>query len=120
MAKGWREQQVIEQLCRLYKGHILADRYLAGEVMSKAEWAALSELIEKWRLRLYDIIWFMRCMNEYVRIHLREREKRKPKMGSILNSMTICAWWIGQVELFERIRKARYPVTLRQSWRESD
>ncbi|MEW8026370.1 MAG: hypothetical protein AB2806_01330 [Candidatus Thiodiazotropha sp.] len=65
-AKGWTDQQVIEQWMRLYKGHMLADRYLAGEVMSKAEWTALSELIEKWRLRLYDISWFMRCMNEYL------------------------------------------------------
>jgi hypothetical protein len=45
---------------------MLADRYLAGEVISKAEWAALSELIQKWRLRLYDISWFMRCMNEHL------------------------------------------------------
>ncbi len=65
-AKGWTDQQVIEQWCRLYKGHMLADRYLAGDIMSKAEWAALSELIEKWRTRLYDISWFMRCMNEYL------------------------------------------------------
>jgi REP element-mobilizing transposase RayT len=65
-AKGLTDRLVIEQWCRLYKGHMLADRYLAGEVMSKAEWTALSELIEKWRLRLYDISWFMRCMNEHL------------------------------------------------------
>jgi REP element-mobilizing transposase RayT len=65
-AKGWTDQQVIEQWKRLYKGHMLADRYLAGEVMSKAEWSALSELIEKWRLRLYEISWFMRCINEHL------------------------------------------------------
>jgi REP element-mobilizing transposase RayT len=65
-AKCWTDRQVIEQWNRLYKGHLLADRYLAGEVVSKAEWTALSELIEEWRLRLYDISWFMRCMNEYL------------------------------------------------------
>ncbi|MEW8232501.1 MAG: alpha-amylase family glycosyl hydrolase [Candidatus Thiodiazotropha endolucinida] len=65
-AKEWSDQQVIEQWTRLYNGHMLADRYLAGEVMSKAEWTALSELIEAWRSRLYDISWFMRCMNEYL------------------------------------------------------
>jgi REP element-mobilizing transposase RayT len=65
-AKGWTDHQVIERWTRLYKGHMQADRYLVGEVMSKAEWAALSELIEEWRLRLYNISWFMRCMNEYL------------------------------------------------------
>ncbi|MEW8249142.1 MAG: alpha-amylase family glycosyl hydrolase, partial [Candidatus Thiodiazotropha sp.] len=65
-AKGWTDQQVINQWMRLYKGHMLADRYLAGEIMSKAEWSALSGLIEEWRSRLYDISWFMRCLNEYL------------------------------------------------------
>jgi hypothetical protein len=65
-AKGWTERQVIEQWNRLYNSHMLADRYLAGEVLSKAELEALSELIEVWRSRLCDISWFMRCMNEYL------------------------------------------------------
>jgi REP element-mobilizing transposase RayT len=63
-AQSWTERQVIDQWSRLYTSHLLAERYLADEVLSKAEWAALSELIEKWRSRLYDISWFMRCMNE--------------------------------------------------------
>jgi REP element-mobilizing transposase RayT len=65
-AKSWTVRQVIERWMRLYKGHMLADRYLAGEVLSKAELSAFSELIEKWRLRFYDISWFMRCMNEHL------------------------------------------------------
>ncbi|MEW8276193.1 MAG: alpha-amylase family glycosyl hydrolase [Candidatus Thiodiazotropha taylori] len=76
-AKGWTDKQVIEQWMRLYKGHMLADRYLAGEVMSKAEWMALSELIEKWRLRLYDISWFMRCMNEHLAQHANAEDQCK-------------------------------------------
>jgi hypothetical protein len=36
-AKDWSDRQVIEQWARLCKGHALADRSLAGEVMSKAE-----------------------------------------------------------------------------------
>jgi hypothetical protein len=65
-AKDWTDQQVIERWTQLYKGHFLVDRYLAGEVMSKAEWASLSELIEKWRLRLHDISLFMCCMTKYL------------------------------------------------------
>ena len=76
-AKAWTDKQVIEQWMRLYKGHMLADRYLAGDMMSKAEWAALSELIEKWRLRLYDISWFMRCMNEYLAQHANAEDQCK-------------------------------------------
>jgi hypothetical protein len=64
--KGWTDLRLIEQWIRLYKGHVLTDRYLAGEVMNKAEWSALSELVEKWCLRLYGISWFMRYMNEYL------------------------------------------------------
>jgi hypothetical protein len=65
-AKDWSDRQVIEQWTRLYKDHMLAGRHLAGEVMSISEWLTLSELIEKWRLRLYDISWSMRCMNEHL------------------------------------------------------
>ncbi|MES9823387.1 MAG: hypothetical protein ABW127_03070 [Candidatus Thiodiazotropha endolucinida] len=76
-AKGLTDQQVIEQWNQLYKGHMLADRYLAGEVMSRAEWEALSELIEKWRLRLYDISWFMRCLNEHLALQANAEDNCK-------------------------------------------
>ncbi|MBT3050938.1 MAG: transposase [Candidatus Thiodiazotropha sp. (ex Codakia orbicularis)] len=76
-AKGLTDQQVIEQWNRLYKGHMLADRYLAGEVMSRAEWEALSELIEKWRLRLYDISWFMLCLNEHLALQANAEDNCK-------------------------------------------
>jgi hypothetical protein len=51
---------------QLYKGHLLVDRYLASEVLSSAKRAALSELIEEWRLRSYGISWFMCCLNEFL------------------------------------------------------
>jgi REP element-mobilizing transposase RayT len=76
-AKDWTDRQVIEQWNRLYRGHMLADRYLAGEVMSKAEWEALSELIEKWRTRLHDISWFMRCMNEHLALKANAEDNCK-------------------------------------------
>ena len=47
-ANSWTEQQVISFWTQLYKGHLLADRYLAGETLCGAERAALSELIEEW------------------------------------------------------------------------
>ncbi|MCG7934684.1 MAG: transposase, partial [Candidatus Thiodiazotropha taylori] len=74
---GWTEREVITRWTQLYKGHLLADRYLAGDVMSGAERAALSELIEEWRLRLFDISWFMRCLNEHLARKANEEDHCK-------------------------------------------
>jgi REP element-mobilizing transposase RayT len=76
-AKNWTNRQVIVQWNRLYNGHMLADRYLTGEVMSKAELEALSELIGKWRTRLHDISWFMRCMNEHLALKANAEDNCK-------------------------------------------
>ncbi|MCG7995784.1 MAG: transposase [Candidatus Thiodiazotropha taylori] len=74
---GWTDREVITRWIQLYKGHVLADRYLAGDVMSGAERAALSEFIEEWRLRLFDISWFMRCLNEYLARKANEEDHCK-------------------------------------------
>jgi hypothetical protein len=76
-AKNWSGRKVISLWTQLYKGHLLADRYLAGETLGIAERAALSELIEEWRLRLYDISWFMRCLNEYLAHKANEEDHCK-------------------------------------------
>ncbi|MCG7923200.1 MAG: transposase [Candidatus Thiodiazotropha lotti] len=76
-AKSWSEREVILNWTQLYKGHLLADRYLSGDAMTTAERVALSELIEEWRLRLYDISWFMRCLNEHLAHKANEEDKCK-------------------------------------------
>jgi hypothetical protein len=65
-ALHWSTNEVIERWRQLFKGSVLADRYLAGERFSRAEKAALDQLVEQWRDRLSDISWFMRCLNEFV------------------------------------------------------
>ncbi|MEW8537840.1 MAG: hypothetical protein AB2565_19435 [Candidatus Thiodiazotropha endolucinida] len=74
---SWSEHEVITRWTQLYKGHLLADRYLAGEVISGAERTVLSELIEEWRLRLFDISWFMRCLNEHLARKANEEDRCK-------------------------------------------
>ncbi|MEL0586838.1 MAG: hypothetical protein AAES65_18405 [Candidatus Thiodiazotropha sp. (ex. Lucinoma kazani)] len=92
-AKGLTDQQIIEQWNRLYKGHMLADRYLTGEVVSMTERAVLSELIDEWRLRIYDISWFMLCMNEYIaqRANAEDLCKRRFWEGR-LKSQAVLGW----------------------------
>jgi hypothetical protein len=62
----WSDVEVVQRWMRLYKGHHLVDRYLAREPLSAAEREVVSELIEIWRNRLFDISWFMRCLNEHL------------------------------------------------------
>ncbi|MEW8693412.1 MAG: transposase [Candidatus Thiodiazotropha endolucinida] len=63
-AAGWSEQEVIERWDRLFSLPVIIQRYLAKEVLTQAERDTASELLTKWRIRLHDISWFMRCINE--------------------------------------------------------
>ncbi|MET0026039.1 MAG: transposase [Candidatus Thiodiazotropha sp.] len=66
VATKWTLEEVIRRWQGLFKGSLLADRYLAGQKMSHAERVTLDALVSQWRDRLTDISWFMRCLNESV------------------------------------------------------
>ncbi len=63
-AEALSNREVVERWHQLFKGITLSQRYLDGEALSFAEYRALSLIIDKWRGRLLDIGWFMRCINE--------------------------------------------------------
>ena len=63
-AAGWSEQDVIERWERLFSLPVMVQRYRSMEAISSAERDTVSELVDKWRKRLHDISWFMRCINE--------------------------------------------------------
>ncbi|ESP94276.1 hypothetical protein N483_26345 [Pseudoalteromonas luteoviolacea NCIMB 1944] len=65
-AINWSDDEVITRWYRLYKGSPVIDRYLQEQVLSDAEQSLVSELITKWRARLYDISWYMKNLNEYI------------------------------------------------------
>ncbi len=48
----------------LYSLPVLAKRYIDGEMLSDAESSEARRQIEERRARLYDLSWFMRCLNE--------------------------------------------------------
>jgi hypothetical protein len=60
----WSDQEVIERWERLFSLPVIVQRYLAKELITQAELDAVSKLLIKWRIRLHDISWFMRCINE--------------------------------------------------------
>jgi len=65
-ADCWSMDEVIERWYRLYNGTLLVDRYLKGEILSAAHLTAVVDVTNVWRKRLYDISWFMKCLNECI------------------------------------------------------
>jgi len=65
-AEAWSMDDVIARWYRLFNGHLLVDRYLTGEKITPAHFDAIQRLAELWRARLYDISWYMKCLNEHI------------------------------------------------------
>ena len=65
-AKSWNSVEVIELWNKLFSLPVIISRFLKGECTTSAELRVVDEIIEKWRLRLMDISWFMRILNEFI------------------------------------------------------
>jgi hypothetical protein len=65
-AATWSEDEVIDRWLALYKGPLVANNYKAGGSLTKLEQDALTTYVEKWRTRLADLSWYMRCLNETI------------------------------------------------------
>lgn len=64
-ANCWSREEVIERWALLFARPTLVDRWLQG-IASDSEGAAAITLIERWRGQLYDVSWYMRCLNEHL------------------------------------------------------
>lgn len=64
-ARGWTQREVVERYGRLFARPRLVARWERGEAMD-AEREAAERIIERWRARLADVSWYMRCLNEHL------------------------------------------------------
>lgn len=65
-ARDWSEREVIERWCRLFSGPAYARRYLVGGELADWEQVLLKRDLQRWSVRLSDLSWFMRCLNEWL------------------------------------------------------
>jgi len=64
-ANEWDDPAVAKRWRQIYGWPLLVNKYLKGDT-DKAETMKDKEVIQTWRERLYDISWFMRCLNEHL------------------------------------------------------
>ena len=63
--RSWNRDEVIRRWLRLFSGDPLARAYLRGGLDGAAH-GQLDVLAARWRERLCDLSWYMRCLNEYL------------------------------------------------------
>jgi len=63
---GWTDEEVIDRWHKLFKGTLQSQRYVAKVEQEKAALDLLAKQVEEWRLRLTNISWFMRVLNEKI------------------------------------------------------
>lgn len=72
-AAGWSYREVAERWMKLFSGHLLVKRWLRDET-SEAETLKALEMVADWRERLFDLGWFMKCLNEHLARRANEED----------------------------------------------
>ena len=65
-AQAWTTDDVIQRWTSLFGLPTMVAAYQRGQCTSDVQARQAQALIETWRTRLYDISWFMRCLNEHL------------------------------------------------------
>ena len=72
-ALSWTEEEVAARWMQLFSGPLIVKRWLAGQ-LNEAESLKAREIVAQWRERLYDLGWFMKCLNEYLARRANEED----------------------------------------------
>jgi hypothetical protein len=61
----WSDQEVVDRWTSIFKGPLLVQKYIEEKAtLAPAETRVVSDFINTYRLRLADLGWFMKCLNE--------------------------------------------------------
>jgi len=73
-AQSWSEEQVMAQWEKLFSIPVLVQKYRVGTDIATVALKA-KEIIAEWRMRLMDISWYMRGLNEYLARRANEEDR---------------------------------------------
>ena len=76
-ATGLTDKDVAQCWKQLFNGHVLVNRWLSDEKVTAAETNKALEIVQTWRCRLYDLGWFMRCLNESIAVKANKEDNCK-------------------------------------------
>ncbi|AJD49694.1 hypothetical protein S7S_16410 [Isoalcanivorax pacificus W11-5] len=65
-SEDWSDEEVAARWLRLFAGPPIVHNWLAGHSPDDATATRAREEVQKWRARLSDLSWFMKCLNEYI------------------------------------------------------
>ena len=65
-AKRFTREEVASRWTQLFRAPAVVRRYLENETSSDEERQLAESIIDRWRDRLFDISWFMKCLNEHL------------------------------------------------------
>ena len=76
-ADNWSDYDVALRWKQLFNGHVLVDRWLTKPDISQTEKIKALEIVHMWRERLYDLGWYMRCLNETIAVQANKEDNCK-------------------------------------------
>lgn len=60
----WSDHDVLQRWTSLFKGPLLIQKHLKGQLLAPEEKRVVSEITHTYRQRLTNLGWFMKCLNE--------------------------------------------------------
>ena len=69
------DNEILDRWTSLYNGPLLVQKKQAGKSLGVAESKRLDKLITKYRGRLSDVSWFMKCLNEPIAKRANREDK---------------------------------------------
>jgi len=77
LVRHWSDRDVVAQWQKLFKGDSLNHDFVKGESLESYQQIIINKRVKEYRLRLMDISWFMRALNEPIARKANAEDKCK-------------------------------------------